>query len=103
MINLYIKRRKRFLKRSVVTTMLFVIVFFFYSLFRFVAFHFFRYDLSSHEIAVLLFSALLASLLYKPLDYVMSLLFREVLFQSNSGDHSALEQLSRAISGILDQ
>ena len=103
MTNLYIRRRKRFLKRLVVTIMLFALVFFFYSFFRFVALRFFGYDLFSHEITILLLSALLVSLLYKPVDYLMGFLFKEILFRSSAGDHSVLLQLSRSMSGILDQ
>ena len=103
MVNLYIKRRKRFLKRLVVVTLLLVLIFFFYSLFRFISFQFFHYDLFAHEIAVLLLSALLVSVLYKPLDYLIGFVFKEIFFRSTVEDHSTLFQLSRSLTDVLDQ
>lgn len=103
MINLYIKRRKRFLRRAAVTLVLFIFVFFFYSFFRFIAFQFFKSDLFSSEIPILVVSALFISLLYKPVDYLVSFFFKEVFFRSNAGDHSVLAQLARSISEILDR
>src|SRR3989338_872193 len=103
MVHLYLRRRKQLLKRLIIISSLFVLVFFFYSLFRFIAFRLFHFDLSSHDVVVLILSVLLVSLAYKPIDYLVLLLFKEVLFKSHVADHSVLTQLARSLMTVLEQ
>ncbi|MBI4372187.1 MAG: hypothetical protein HY585_00480 [Candidatus Omnitrophica bacterium] len=102
-MKLHVRKRKRILKQVILTGFLFVLVFFFYSVFRFFAFRWFRYDLFSHEITVLVLSVSLAALIYKPIDHVIFVFFRDILFKSNTQDHSILAQLARSLTGILDR
>ena len=103
MVNPYLRKRKRFLKRLILTVILSLLVFFFYSLFRFLAFQLFQFDLSSHEVAVLLLSVFVVSLIYKPIDYLVLILFKDVIFRFHVHNHSVLVQLARSLAGVLDR
>ena len=102
MVNLYLRKRKRFLKSLILTSILFVLVFFLYSFSRFVAFHF-DLDLFSNDIYVLITSVVLISLVYKPLEHLVLFLFKDALFISNGRDQSTLVQLSRSMTAVLDR
>ncbi len=103
MINIYFRKRKRFLKSLILTAILSLLVFFFYAFFRFIAFRLFHFDLSSHDIAVLLLSVFLASIVYKPIDHFVLILFKDVIFRSHIHDHSMLTHLTRSLVSVLDQ
>ncbi len=103
MVNLYLRKRKRVLKSLILTAILFLLVFFFYSFFRFLAFQLFHFDLSSHDVTVLLLSVVFASLVYKPIDYLVLILFKDVIFRSHIRDYSVLMHLARSLAGVLDQ
>ena len=103
MVNLYLRKRKRFLKNLVLTVILSLLVFFFYSLFRLLAFRLFQFDLSSHEVVGLLLSVVVVSLIYKPIDYVVLALFKDIIFRSYMQDHSVLVHLTRSLMGVLDR
>lgn len=103
MTNLYLKKRKRLLKRFILLAILFIFAFFVYALLRFVAFRLFRYDFSSHDIVILGLSVFLVSIVYKPIDHLVLLFFKDVFFKSNTMDRFALIHLGRALTGILDR
>ena len=103
MVNLYLRKRKRLLKNFILTILLFVLVFFFYSLIRLLTFRLFQYDLSAHDIVALFLSIALVSVFYKPADHLVQVLFKDIIFRSYVRDHSALAQLSRSLTTVLDQ
>ncbi|MBI4358287.1 MAG: hypothetical protein HY584_03220 [Candidatus Omnitrophica bacterium] len=103
MTHFYFRRRKQILKRLMVTSVLFIFIFFSYALFRFVAFRLFHFDVSSNDLMVLFVAVFLLSFAYKPIDYLTLLLFKEVLFKSHVADHSVLTQLGRSLFTVLDQ
>ena len=103
MVNLYLRKRKRFLKRLILTSILFILVFFIYSFSRFIAMRFFDVDLIAHEIYILIAAVLLISLAYKPLDHLVLFLFKDVLFTTNGRDQSTLVQLTRSMTAVLDR
>ena len=102
MVNLYLRKRKRFLKRLILTSVLFILVFFVYSVSRFIALRFLDWDVFSNEIYVLIASVLLISLVYKPLDHLVLFLFKDVLFTSHGRDQSTLVHLARSMTAVLD-
>ncbi|MBI4368292.1 MAG: hypothetical protein HY588_02750 [Candidatus Omnitrophica bacterium] len=103
MVNLYLRKRKQFLKRTILTVSLLILAFFFYALFRFIAYRFFGYDLFASDISIVVLSVFVMSLLYKPVDYFVLLLFKEVLFRSYLRDHTALVQLTRSLTKVLNR
>ena len=103
MVNLHLRKRKRFLKRLILVTILFILAFFLYSFLRFLAFRLFHYDFSSHDVAILGLSVLLVSFVYKPIDHLVLLFFKEVLFKYNMRDYSVLTHLGRVLTGVLDR
>jgi signal transduction histidine kinase len=98
----HIRKRKRFLQTCVLSGALFVLVFFFYLLFRFAAFRFFHYDLASQEVSILLASVFVSVFFYKPLDHVIFLMLKWGIFRSHTRDYDVLTQMVRASRGILD-
>lgn len=103
MVNLYLRKRKRLLKRLILTTILFVLTFFIYACARFIAVRFLDVDLFSNDIYLLIAAVLLTSLVYKPLDHLILFLFKDVLFTSNGRDQSTLVQLARSMTAVLDR
>lgn len=102
-MKLHLIRQKRILKRAIVTFVLFAFVFFIYSLFRFLDLRFFHSGFLSNEIFVLAVAVFLASLIYKPIDHLVLLFFRDVLFRSSVMDHSVLTQLAKSLVLVLDR
>lgn len=102
MINLYLRKRKRFLKRLILTSILFVLVFFVYSFSRFIALSF-DLDIFSNDIYLLVISVLFISLAYKPLDHLVLYLFKDSLFASHGRDQSTLIPLARSMMSVLDR
>ena len=87
----------------IITCVLFALVFFFFSLFRFLDLHFFHSNLFSNEVIILALAVFLASLVYKPLDHLVLLFFKDVLFRSYVIDHSVLAQLAKSLTSVLDK
>src|SRR3989338_10712219 len=102
MLNLYLRKRKRVLKGFILAVVLFVFVFFFCSLFRFLALRLFGHDVFRQDLIILALSVFLVSILYKPMDYLILLLLKDVLFRTAARDHSTLAQISKSLAGILD-
>src|SRR3989338_1612365 len=103
MIDLYLRRRKRLLKRLILTAILFILAFFFYALFRFMAYRYTQFVFLSNHFAILSVSVLVVSLLYKPVDYLVLLFFRDVLFRTHVIDRGVLLQLGRSMTKVLNR
>jgi hypothetical protein len=102
-MRLHFRKRRRFLHGVLLTLTLFSLAFFVYAFSRFAAFRVFGVDLSSHEVIILFASVVVAVLFYKPLDALILILFKEVLFRSSSRDFSMLTRLARSLRSILNQ
>ncbi len=103
MINLYLRKRKRFLKLLILTAILFILVFFVYSFLRFIGLRFFDLDIFYNPIYILIVSAFLISLAYKPLDHLLLFLFKDIFFMSHGRDQTILVQLARSMTAVLDR
>ncbi len=103
MVNLYLRKRKRILKRLILTSILFVLVFFLYSFSRFVAIRVLDLDVFSNDIFLLVASVLLVSLIYKPIDHLVMFLFKDMLLTHNGRDQSTLIQLAKSMTAVLDR
>lgn len=103
MVHLYLRRRKALLKRFILTAILFILAFFIYSFLRFITLQWFHLEFLENNISVLIISVVLISVAYKPLDYLVVFLFKDVLFTSNGRDQSAFLQLARSMTAVLDR
>ena len=102
-MTIHLRKRKRLLQAVLLIGFLFVLVFFFYALIRYIAFGFFHYNLFSHELVILAGPVLLAALFYKPIDQFTLSFFRDVLLRSKTSDFGALAQLARSSRAIIDR
>lgn len=101
--EVHLRKRKRFLKRVILLMILAPLVLFLYTLIHLFLSHFLKYDLFNHPFASLVVSVILVSSIYKPIDYLIFMLFKNFLFRSNLYGQVALAQLARDAVSVLDQ
>lgn len=102
-MNLQLKIRKRLFKRLVVTGILFPLIFFLFSLIRYLILHFLSSDLVISPLVEVAFIVSSATLLYKPVDYLMSWVLKHTFFGAHLNPQATLHQLARDAALILDR
>ena len=100
---IYLQKRKRFLKRFVVfiilSSSLCVFVFILNLLFS----HFsWNLDLYQHPLRLIFLTAFVATLFYKPFDYLVLFLFRRFFFRRKMARLQALKNASQSLIHTLD-
>ncbi|MBI3317016.1 MAG: GAF domain-containing protein [Candidatus Omnitrophica bacterium] len=101
-MSLYVKKRKRVLKKVLIGFSLFFVGSTAYVLFSSLTSRFFPYPFMGNPVFAVLITTLAALLTYKPLDYLMTQLFKNYLFRKKSYSHMALMDLAEELATILD-
>ena len=101
-MNLYLKRRKKVLKKSFVGISLFILGATSFSVFSSLLKPFLPLAWMRHPLFPVLLMTLLSIAAYKPLDRLVTMFFRNVLFKHKSYAHLTLMNLAEELSLILD-
>ncbi len=101
-MGLYLKKRKKILKKILLGAVLFIISSISFLLFSFILKYFFPVPAPVHPLSLMLLMTLITLLAYKPLDIACNHFFKNVLFKHKSYAHMALLNLAEELSVILD-
>lgn len=101
-MSLYVKKRKRILKKILIGAGLFFVGSAAYLIFSLFSNRFLPQSLTENPILPVFITSLVALLTYKPLDYLMTLFFKNYLYRKKSYSHMALMDLAEELTTILD-
>ena len=101
-MSLYVKRRKRFLKKILVGTSLFIAGIAAYLAFFWLSASFLPDGFLSHPAFPLLVMTFVSLAVYKPLDVLVTQFFKNYLFKKRSYSHMTLMDLAEELSVVLD-
>lgn len=101
-MSVYLKRRKRFLKKLLVGMSIFCLGAGVVSLTSFVFRHHFPSSWINHPVFPILIMTLVSLVAYKPLDIAFTQLFKNYFFRKKSFRHISLMKLAEELSLILD-
>lgn len=101
-MSLYLKKRKRYLKKALVGFTLFFLGLVILSLFSLLSDRPFNSPSWNKPYLNLLVMSLIAILVYKPLDNLYTKFFRNVLFKKKSFAHMMLMNLAEDLKNVLD-
>lgn len=101
-ITPHLRKRKRVLKRFLDAVVLFLLTYLIYFAADFSASHLFKVHWFRNPAILLGFSALIAILFYKPVDYFIFLVFRRIFLKRSDQYFFVLSKLVRDLMSVLD-